>query len=274
MPPSPPPPGSTLQPPAGDAAFRRGLAFLQGGKPEEALSHLAEAVEQSSDNARYRGVYAQALWDLKKLDEALDQAGIAAHLAPSQYRLVYARFLAHASKPEAAAREYEALLTADPRSFDVLREAGAAYGEAKAFSKAAECLRRATELRQDDVEAQRGLGWALEKAGDPKGAIDAYQKALTLSPGVPETRGRLAELLFDQGRKEEAIRTYQEGIARDPGSALMQRGLGGAFDRLGRTAEAAAAYREYVKLAPNAEDAKAVAARANRLDPQQPAAGS
>lgn len=270
-PPPPAAPGPTLSPRPGSEAFRKGLGLAQAGKAEEALSFLAEAVEQGPDVAEYHGAYAQALWEAKKVDEALQQAQTAARLAPVPYQLVFARFLAHAGKAEAAARQYEALAAAEPQNFEAVKEAGVAFGEAKDLVKATEYLRRAAALRPDNPEGQRGLGWALEKSGDRAGAIDAYQKAVTLAPALPVARIRLAELLFEQGKKEDAIRTYREGIDRDPQSPLLQVGLAGVLDRAGRAKEAAAAYREYVKLAPEAPDAKASAARANRLDPEQPA---
>lgn len=270
-PPQPAAPGPSLSPVAGSAPFRKGLALAQAGKAEEALSFLAEAVEQGPDVAEYHGAYAQALWEAKKVDEALQQAEMAARLAPAPYQLIFARFLSHAGKAEAAARQYEVLVAAEPQNFEAVREAGVAFGEAKDLVKATEYLRRAAALRPDNAEGQRGLGWALEKSGDRAGAIDAYQKAVTLAPALPEARVGLAELLFEQGQKEDAIRTYREGIDRDPKSPLLRVGLAGVLDRAGRAKEAAAAYREYVKLAPEAPDAKASTARANRLDPEPPA---
>ena len=61
------------------------------------------------------------------------------------------------------------------------------------------------------------------------------------------------------------LRDLMEGAIHDmpvpPGAKV-----GSVLERSGRPAEAAAAYRAYARLAPNAPDAREIAARAAQLD--------
>ena len=58
----------------------------------------------------------------------------------------------------------------------------------------------------------------------------------------------------------------QEGLQLSPNTPLLERQMGSVLERSGRPAAAAAAYRNYTRLAPNAPDAKEIAARAAQLE--------
>lgn len=270
--PSPPPqPTPVIPAGAGQSAYVEGRRLLTAGKASEALAPLAQAVADAPDVAEYRLAYAQALFGVKRNDEAVHQATEAARLG-SQFRLDVARLFVHEGQTREAIPVFQTLLETDPNNFDVLREAGAAFGAIQDNTRAVALLRRAAELRPTHAEAQRGLGWALEKAGDTSGAMAAYARTLELEPRSVSARGRLAEMLFQGGKKEDAVSLYREGIERSPAAPALHRGLGGILEQMGRAKEAALEYRVYTRLAPAAGDSKGFAERADRLDP--PASGS
>jgi predicted Zn-dependent protease len=80
------------------------------------------------------------------------------------------------------------------------------------------------------------------------------------------SRGRLAELLFEQGKGDEAVGLLREGIERAPSEPALRRDLGGMLERAGKRQEAIREYREYARLSPDAPDAKDLTARAARLE--------
>ena len=103
-------------------------------------------------------------------------------------------------------------------------------------------------------------------SGDTAAAADQYRLILDRLPEAAVTRGLLAEVLFKQGRADEAVALFREGLERQAGNPLLYRGLASLLERSGQAKEAIAAYREYARVAPNAPDAKGLAARADALE--------
>jgi predicted TPR repeat methyltransferase len=69
------------------------------------------------------------------------------------------------------------------------------------------------------VEALSVLGRALTELDDIDGGLDAYRKAVLLSPYDPLSYRRLGYGLFAAGRMDEALDVYQKWLERMPDSA-------------------------------------------------------
>jgi predicted Zn-dependent protease len=110
------------------------------------------------------------------------------------------------------------------------------------------------------------LAYAVAQTGDKARAVELYRSVLAIAPGADISRGLLSELLLEQGKGSEAMALLQEGIQRDPEAPGLRRRLGNLAERTGNSQEASRQYREYVRLAPNAADAKELAERAARLE--------
>ncbi len=98
------------------------------------------------------------------------------------------------------------------------------------------------------------LGFALARAGDFQGAIEAYREAARLDPTRPRTLARLGEALDHEGRTGEAIEAYEASLRLDPAQAGIRSNLGVCLASMGRTDEAIAQYTEALRLAPGAPE--------------------
>lgn len=245
--------------------FEAGRKLLRDGNATAALEPLSQAAGEAPDNAEFIGVYAEALWQTGARDNALARFHEAASLDPAAYRMRLAKALNQAGKPADAAREYEALVRDNPNDYEVVKDLGLLLVSQGNFAGALPQLKKAQEL-QPDAEVSQQYGYALEKTGDRQGAADVYRTVLTGFPEAAATRSRLAEVLIQQGNKTEAIALIREGIALTPEAPLLRRSLGAALERANKMKDAAREYREYARLAPDAEDAKALMERANMLD--------
>ena len=60
------------------------------------------------------------------------------------------------------------------------------------------------------------LGWLMRQTGDPEGAMQAYQDALTYREFYPEAYNNLGTLLQEDKRFEEAEHALKKAIVQAP----------------------------------------------------------
>lgn len=123
-----------------------------------------------------------------------------------------------------------------------------------AFLLAVACnFRVGTMNVEGDAHTHYRLGYVHEKKGLPINAAAAYERALTLDPGLKWARFNLASLYARSGEYNRAIAAYSEFIGRFPEVARARLALGNVYLRTGRYAEAIATYKGLL----SAEDADA-----------------
>lgn len=118
-------------------------------------------------------------------------------------------------------------------------------------------LRRAAELRRDDVATLVNLGRALLADERPDEALRVADRLLSVSPDHAEAaflRGTALNALGDAERGADAL---QDAVARDPGNAAAWLNLGNAYADLDRLDSAERHCRKAVDLAPDLAEAHA-----------------
>ncbi len=115
-------------------------------------------------------------------------------------------------------------------------------------------LQRAVRMHRS-AEYLGNLGTALNAAGQPLEAVEAFDEALALqpaSPGVLNNRGMALKALL---RHDEAVASYHEAIAFLPQEAGFHRNLGNVLADLGDWHGAEAAYRAALEHRPGLPNA-------------------
>jgi tetratricopeptide (TPR) repeat protein len=175
---------------------------------------------------------------------------------PARYNLGLA--LAATGEPDAAVREFSAVILADPDDAEsrfnrgkLLLRSGRPAAALPDFDAAA-----ARAPGRAQVHFSRGL--ALARLGRHAEAAAAFEAAAALEPRSAETQYNLGRALDEAGRTAEAEERYRRALALDPGLAAAHNMLGVLLARQGRLEEGASHFREAVRLDP--ADA---AARAN-----------
>ena len=87
------------------------------------------------------------------------------------------------------------------------------YQQALADFRAGRLEQASEKLRTlDSAPARNALGVVLEKMGDQRGAMDAFQEALNRQPNSPEASFNAARLYLQQGRSSAAIYPLQSAL--------------------------------------------------------------
>jgi tetratricopeptide (TPR) repeat protein len=191
-----------------------------------------------------------------------------------------------AGQPAAAIPILAAAIEAGGAPFDAYHALGTALMQTARFAEASAILAHAVELKPDSAAALWDLGAAYDQQDLHDHAIDAYQRAVTLSPRLAPVQLRLAQLYAAYSRNEDAAaaldhaaeakpktieaRLYRadaahlrgdsiaaekwarQAVALAPANAAAQGGLAGILYNQGRFAEAATGFEQALRLEPRA----------------------
>ena len=213
----------------GGCAFARlAIAFAEKGHIHLAATAMAEAVRVEPKRAL----------EFADLDEALGGEA-------NRGGALDAALASHEAGPEALLELLSAL--------DVYEDT----------ERVLEVARRAVARCDRDGPLAAGaytyLGRGLEQTGNNREAMDAYRKAIELSPDadVPAYIG-LGTLLLREGRAVEACDVLRRGTEQYPNAAWMHAHLGTALAKTGDRAAAIAALGKAAGIAPGETNIRAL----------------
>jgi tetratricopeptide (TPR) repeat protein len=196
--------------------------------------------------------------------------------------LPQARELVDGRNYEQALPIYQALLREQPKNTDLLIEAARVYGFADRHAQAIAAYKRVIELEPDrlkDVAASlawqtlwsadasaalplfeqargfasdprqqaglwRGTGEACVETGDNRCALDAYRRALVLTPGDRDLQRRAAQVLLWMDEYAQAEAAWRAVLGEDAQDRRAKAGLARTINAAGRHNDAVRMYRE------------------------------
>ncbi|CAN5922741.1 hypothetical protein BH23ACT10_BH23ACT10_22230 [soil metagenome] len=102
--------------------------------------------------------------------------------------------------------------------------------------------------------------------GDPAGAIEPLEQAVTLEPRKASLRETLARACFATSRIRRARQEFEEVLVLDPSNAYAHYGLGRAYEREGQLRQAAKHFKLASALAVRPLYRRAAERIARRVD--------
>jgi tetratricopeptide (TPR) repeat protein len=139
-----------------------------------------------------------------------------------------------------------------------------------AWDEAAELAHAVLERFGPEANSLMVLASVRVQAGDPRGAIELYERARRLMPRHIHVLVNLASLYRAAGDLVQARGALEAALQVDPAFAVAHNNLGNILLDLGQRAEAARCYERASALDPNYPDPKAglgrIAADEHRLD--------
>ncbi len=175
------------------AWLQLGVAFSHIAHVGEAAAALERAVSLDGSVVEARRLFARALSQLRRYDEAAFQLVQAKRLAPGDARVAH--------------------------------ELGVAFYDKRLFDKALRELARASELAPSDARIRFAIGLAHEARAEMADAIAAYREAVRLDPDLVEARRTLADALAAMGEMNGAVEALAAAQARDRTNAQIAHNL-------------------------------------------------
>ncbi len=232
--------------------LERARLWGRAGNWEEALAAI-HAIEPGDAtlaqlDEEVTGVAIRALGQLGRYDEALARAGDA---DPARARLAAARvgLLLAAGRAAEAEREAAALRE---RGVPARLALAAVLAERERWPEAIEAFSGVLAEDPADLEANFGLGVALERAGRLTEATERFAAVLESYPDFAPALNYLGYLWIERGeRLADAVALVDRAVRLDPDNGAYVDSLGWGYYRQGRYTEAVAMLERAARLLPN-----------------------
>lgn len=212
-----------------DILLSRGSAYLQLGRPKEAISDCTAAIALRADLGSAYAVRARAVQQLGSSNRAAVQRDLVAAaklLRTKDAYLNLAQFYMDVNKPEEAQKQYDLLLQEHPNWGRVLALRGKSYVLTEEYERAVDDLSRAIALNERDPLTYHARATAYARLGLTQAAIDDLSILTKIAPTAALYRER-AVALYTLGQLERAIQDMTAAINLSPKVALayLQRGI-------------------------------------------------
>ena len=147
--------------------------------------------------------------------------------------LALSEVLMWAGEKRRAAEMQDAVVAGGEADLQALIRAGWMWREAGDEDRALDYLRRATELKPEDVSAASLLADLLAGRGQQEEALTWWRKAARYSPGDAQSARRLGDLLRGHAQTEQALAAYIEAREANGDPAHLAVEIGEARQALG-----------------------------------------
>ena len=230
-----------------------GIALLQIGKIQEAITHFEQALRIKPDYAEAHYNLGFALAQLGRTQEAIAQYQQVLRIKPD-FAMAHYNFgvaLEQAGKIEEAIAHYEQALRINPNYAVAHNSLGTALGQTGKIEEAITHFEQALRIKPDYDDAHNNLGLILKNQGKVPEAIAHYEQALRINPDNAEAHNNLGVALARLGRMQEAVGHWEQALRIKPDDATTHYNLGVALAQLGRTQEAIVQYQQVLEITPN-----------------------
>ena len=224
------------------------LTDAREGRHAEAIARARSALQQGLEHPLLLNLAALGLEQEGRGAEAEPLLRRAVHLSPrdASCRNALGLCLLRLSRPQQALEQFDALLALDPKLPHAFVNRGNALHALGLQAAAEQSYRRALEIDPNQAMALAGLASIACWRGAYNEARLPAEKALTVSPALPEAAMSLAEVELADGALGRAEARVQEVLAATSLSASQRAHahgiLGDILDGAGRCEEAFAAY--------------------------------
>jgi len=180
--------------------YMLGMAAWKTGEHEKALGAFDQALQLDPNHRKSLFNSARVLLDSGRPKEALERIEKALALEPMSNEAL--RLLGRAryelGDVDGSIEAYHRALTIDERDVWAMNNLGLIYIQQDRSSEALGPLARAVELRSNAPVFQNNLGTALERAGYPTAAAQAYEAAIAVDSSYQKASVGLARVTSEQ----------------------------------------------------------------------------
>jgi len=234
--------------------YQRAIAFRKIEYRRDAMAALQSALELDPDHIQALKLLCRLLLESNRLEEALDAVTrlrgvcLSDRKVTALSREVSAKYEVWTQRCARLKNEFSR-----KRPVDTLEDAGWFYYRVKDYSRAVAKLERAV-LQIPSAETYCRLGQAKAKLGDLEGAVEAWEKGVSLDPTRADLYMQLGTVTLDQGQKEQAELFFQEAVRLEPDDTACWEPLARLYTDRGAYTEAGACYENLLRLDPSRQE--------------------
>jgi len=179
--------------------------------------------------------FAQALFELKRYEEALTQCNKALEILGEDYETWDLRGrICHAlKKHDEALRSFDEAIKIKEDHYAPWNNKGILFQERGETEKAISCFRRVTSLRPDYREAWNNIGACLQMQGRLEEAVKNYRRAVELDSRYRDALVNMGDCFIQQREYPKALECYEKAEEVDPYEPYILENLGKLYRVLG-----------------------------------------
>jgi tetratricopeptide (TPR) repeat protein len=238
------------------AHFNLGSLFAERGDFEKAVTHLVAARRSSPDDPQVALALLKVGYRANRIKEAEEAADFAEKALAADPRALFtlATLLAQNKVYDRAARLFEQVNRAAPRTYEVLYNLGVALYNLDRNDEAAQYLAEAADLNPAPPETHFRLALIASARNDSLNAVEEFRHAVERDGQNASYRHLLGREYFRAGFWEGAINELSAAIRIDPKNAAYFLARADANYRKGEWAASAADFDQAAALDPNIEN--------------------
>ena len=225
-----------------------GIAYVEAGKPSEAIPYLQAAIAKNPDDPDLLYYLGRASGLLSK--QAFDALEARFPDSARAHEMMAEDYAALRDEPNAE-KEFQEALRVKADTLDLHMELGQLYARAQQWDKAEAEFRAETEMQPGKAEAFYRLGDSLLEEGKAAEARAALERSDKLRPNMPQTLYSLGKAASLENDPATAEKYWLRVLAIEKGTALAAQahfGLATIYRRQGKQAEADREMQEFQKL--------------------------
>jgi tetratricopeptide (TPR) repeat protein len=206
-----------------------GLIDCRSGNLQGGVERLRRATDAEPDNVSFRVMFARALTDSGRADEALAIATLPTGTSPAELALWHARAEAAqaCSNHAIAAPAWKVMCAARPTDWRAWANYGEALAKLERWREAVNALRRASTLNPAELPIQLSFATALARSGSFEEAVNELKLVLDTGPDNVGIRLTLSRLLADLGRYEDSMAELDQAARLAVGESSLGQGSSG-----------------------------------------------
>jgi arylsulfatase A-like enzyme/Tfp pilus assembly protein PilF len=189
-------------------------ALLEAGRVDEALRVMSAARSASTATEPTLRQLGLTLSEVGRYPEALEVLKPLAERGVVANRNAYAGVLSEAGRQDEAERELRAILTADPEEPKALEQMGLVALRRQRFAEAKVWCEKALAVNRELPLAWNYIGVAEAQSNRRPAAVEAWKRAVELDPELIDALWNLGTTAADLGMKDEASRALRAFVER------------------------------------------------------------
>jgi protein O-GlcNAc transferase len=240
-----------------DQTFRRALAALQAGKPDDAERSFKKLLREDPKHVPALNLLSILLTRIGRFEEAEHYVRLALKQGATSDTTLYnyGIILKALRRPAEALERFSQALAINAAVAETWNNRGATLNDLERYREALFDFDKAISLNPASADAFCNKGKSLGELKVHDQSLAAYDRALTLQPNLAQAWIGRGNVLFELRQYEQAVAAFEKALTLKPDLADAWLGRGNVLGELGQFQDALAAYDRALTLKPDLAEA-------------------